>query len=53
MVNLTWPAGPETLPFWAGYRLPISKHAGILTHFQTKVKKKRPKGTFFGRPFSY
>ena len=24
----------------AGYRLPISKHAGILTHFQTKVKKK-------------
>jgi len=25
---------------WAGYRLPTSKHAGILTYFQTKVKTK-------------
>jgi len=49
------PAGPETLPFWAGYsakrmadkRLPTGKHVGILTDFQTKVKKKRPKMHFF------
>ena len=31
----------------AGYRLPAGKHAGILTHFQTKVNKKRPKMHFF------
>ena len=45
------PAGPETLPFWAGYRLPAGKYTGILTDFQTKVKKKRPKMHFFWPPF--
>jgi len=28
----------------AGYRLPAGKYAGILTYFQTKVKKKRAQG---------
>jgi len=28
---------------WAGYRLAAGKQVGILTDFQTKVKKKRPK----------
>jgi len=28
------------LRLWAGYRLLSGKHTGILTHFQTKVKKK-------------
>jgi len=38
-------------PPLAGYRLPISKHTGILTHFQTKVNKKNDqKSTFFGHP---
>jgi len=41
---LAGPAGPKTLPYGAVYRLPAGKHTGILTHFQTKVnKKKRPK----------
>ena len=34
------PAGPETLPNGAGERLPGGKHAGILTYFQAKIKKK-------------
>ena len=31
----------------AGYRLPTGKHAGILTHFQTKVKRKMAKEAAF------
>ena len=54
--HLTGPAGPKAVPrcgrlyvqsemsiylrLWAVYRLPAGKHAGILTYFQTKVKKK-------------
>jgi hypothetical protein len=34
----------------AGYRLPAGKHAGILTHFRTKVNKKTQKSTFWS-PF--
>ena len=53
-IHESGPAGPETLPFGAVCRLPVRQHAGILTDFQTKVKKKNgPKSTFFGHPFSY
>jgi hypothetical protein len=33
----------ESSPPAGGFRLPSGKHTGILTHFQTKVNKKRPK----------
>jgi len=37
-----------------GLCLPIGKHKGILTQFQTKVNKKTAKKRFFfGCPFSY
>jgi len=61
---LTGPAGPKgRATLWltdmqsemfsylrlrAGYRLPTGKHAGILTHFQTKVKKKGQKKALTG-----
>jgi hypothetical protein len=35
------------LPLRAVCRLPAGKHEGILTHLQTKIKKKRLKKHFF------
>jgi hypothetical protein len=45
MVNwlLTGPTGPEDLALRGGLCLLAGKHTGILTHFQTKVKKKNKK----------
>jgi len=31
----------------AGYRLPARKHVGILTHFRTKINRKRPKKVLY------
>jgi len=50
---LTWaacPTGAVLRYIWrllAGYRLPAGKHTGILTDFQTKVKKKTTKKALF------